>query len=132
MKNKKKQHLPLVKTLDPEALKKLVYESGIPIPQLERGIGMPKNTLSNCLLENNTTTNKMGAKYVRTLPAKWEQPLINFIKQKKSDKEELKIEVKEVLAAHNIEVKEPEISIPDKERKEAWIQKMLEVKAELN
>ena len=121
--NKNHKIIP-VKTLSPADLVKLVSESGIPVAQIEKGIGMPKTTLDKCLkaIPDPVTG------YVRTLPAKYEAPLIKFIKEKKAEKEDLKIEVKEVMAAANIEVKEEEVEIPDEQRKRDWIAKLLEEK----
>lgn len=119
--NKNSKFVPQ-KTLTPDDLKKLVDESGIPVRQIESGIGMPITTLDKCLKGD------MVNGCVRTLPAKWEAPLIKFIKEKKAEKEDHKIEVKEILEAHNIEVKEEEVLIPDEERKREWIDKLLEAK----
>ena len=123
--NKKGKLIPQ-KTLSPEDLIKLVRESGIPVSQIEKGTGMPLTTLDKCLKGEKVNG------HLRTLPAKWEAPLINFIKQKKAEKEELLIVTKEVFEDHNIEVKEEDVEIPDEQRKRDWINKLQEAKAELN
>jgi len=114
------------KILSPEDLVKLVRESGIPVHQIEKGIGMPITTLDKCLKGEI-----VQGKWTRTLPAKYEAPLIKYIREKRIEKEELQFEVKETLIEHNIEVKEKEVFIPDEKRKLDWIAKLQEVKAEL-
>lgn len=111
-----------VKTLTQEEVVALVRESGIPVATIEKGIGMPLTTLDKCL--KGDTVNG----WKRTLPAKYEQPLINFIKQKKAEKEELLISTKEVFQDLNIPIVEEEVFIPDEERKRAWVDKLLEAK----
>lgn len=129
MANKKdKERIIPIKTLSHEDLKKLVDESGLAIRVIEVGIGMPITTLDKCY---KATPDPITG-YVRTLPAKWEAPLIQFIKEKKAAKVDHKEEIKEVFKDLNIEVVEPEVLIPDQERKENWINMLHEVKAQLN
>jgi len=126
MARKKDSDLPIPqRTLSTDELKKLVYESGIPVQQIELGIGMPKTTLDKCL--RGALVNGKP----RLLPIKYEAPLIQFIKEKKAAKEELKLETKEVFQELNIPIVEEEVDIPDEERKRNWISKLQEVKAEL-
>jgi len=124
----KKPKLVLTKTLTVDDVKKLVRESGLKVFEIEKGVGMPKTTLDKVindrLLDDGVTP--------RTLPAKWEAPMIEFIKKKKAEKEELIASTKEVFIELNIPVKVEPVEIPDEERKLAWIEKLKEVKAELN
>lgn len=114
-----------VDTISNEDLKKLIEESGLTVSEIEKGIKMPLTTLDKCL---RAKADSRG--YTRTLPTKWVAPLMQFIKEKKAAKEELKVEVKEVLQEHKIEVAEPEVHIPDEQRKKDWIAKLQEVKLE--
>lgn len=126
MANKKDQdRLIPQRTLSTDELKKLVAESGIPVQQIENGIGMPKTTLHKVLSGSLVNGNP------RLLPIKYEAPLIQFIKEKKAAKEDLKIETKEVFQELSIPLVEEEVDVPDKERKLNWIAKLQEVKSEL-
>lgn len=116
-----------VEAISTEDLQKLVNESGLTVGAIERGVGMPDRTLAKTL---EAKPDKKG--YIRTLPTKWVADTIKFIKEKKAANEELKIEVKEVLVDHNIPVVEPEVDVPNKERKLAWIDKLQDAKTELN
>lgn len=116
-----------IEAISTEDLQKLVKESGLTVAVIEKGVGMPERTLAKSL---DAKADKHG--YIRTLPTKWVAGTIKFIKEKKAANEELKIEVKEVLVDHNIPVTEPEVYIPDKERKEAWIDKLQDAKIESN
>lgn len=114
-----------IETISTEDLRKLITESGLAIAEIEKGVGMPVTTLDKVL---RAKADSRG--YTRTLPTKWVAPLMQFIKEKKAAKEELKVEVKEVLQEHKIEVVEPEVHIPDEQRKKDWIAKLQEVKSE--
>lgn len=115
------------RTLNHEDLVKLVRESGIPVAIIEKAVGIPLTTLDKCI---------KGALMVngapRPLPAKYEAPLIKYIREKRIEKEELQFEIKETLIEHNIEIKEKEVFIPDEKRKLDWIAKLQEVKTEQN
>lgn len=113
------------KTLTIDDVKKLVRESGIPVSIIEKGIGMPLTTLDKVI--NDRLINGKP----RSLPAKYEAPLIQFIKEKKAAKADLLIETKEVFEDLNIPVTEEDIDIPDKQRKLDWINKLQEVKDEI-
>lgn len=123
----KKPKLVLTKTLTIDDVKKLVRESGLKVFEIERGVGMPATTLDKVINDRPTP----GSGVPRTLPAKWEAPMINFIKKKKAEKEELLATTKEVFIELNIPIKVEPVEIPDEERKLAWIEKLREVKAEL-
>lgn len=112
-----------IETISTEDLQKLVKESGLTVAEIEKGVGMPERTLAKSL---EAKPDKKG--YTRTLPTKWVADTIKFIKEKKVANEELKIEVKEVLIDHNIAVVEPEVDVPNKERKLAWIDKLKDAK----
>lgn len=114
-------------TITTEDLRKLITESGLTVAQIEKGVGMPSTTLDKVL---RAKPDSRG--YTRTLPTKYVADTIQFIKEKKIAKEELILEVKEVLVEHNIEVKEPEVFIPDEKRKLDWISKLQEVKASIS
>lgn len=116
-----------IETISTEDLRKLITESGLANAEIEKGIGMPITTLDKVL---RAKPDARG--YTRTLPTKWVAPLMQFIKEKKAVKEELKVEVKETLQEYNIEVKEPEVFIPDEKRKLDWINKLQEVKASVS
>lgn len=115
--------IPKIKPMSTEEIRTLVKESGLSIADIEKGVGMPKDTLQKSLKERGT-----GNGYIRTVPTKWIQPMIEFIKKAKVEKEELKIEIKEVQQTYNIPVEEPEVFIPDKERKLNWIDKLQQEK----
>jgi len=123
----KKPKIILTKTLTIDDVKKLVRESGLKVFEIERGVGMPITTLDKVINDRPTP----GSGVPRTLPAKWEAPMIDFIKKKKAEKEELLAATKEVFIELNIPVKVEPVEIPDEERKLAWIEKLREVKAEL-
>ncbi len=110
-----------------ENLRRLVAESGLTVKEIEKGVGMP-----DCTLDKSLAARAVGKSgYVRTFPEKWVQPTINFIKEKKAAIVEIKMEVREVLIDHKVDIVEPEGTTPDKERKLAWIKKLQEVKAGL-
>lgn len=123
----KKQKITITKTLTIDDVKRIVAESGLKITEIERGVGMPITTLDKVINDRPTP----GSGLPRTLPAKWEAPMIDFIKKKKAEKEELIEATKEVFVELNIPAKVEPVEIPDEERKLAWIEKLKEVKAEL-
>ena len=79
---KKKLKTVQTKTLTIDDVKRIVAESGLKITEIERGVGMPITTLDKVI--NDRPTPGSGAP--RTLPAKWEAPMIDFIKKKKAEK----------------------------------------------
>lgn len=123
----KKPKLVLTKTLTIDDVKRIVAESGLKVNEIEKGVGMPLTTLDKVINDRPTP----GSNIPRTLPAKWEAPMIDFIKKKKAEKEELLAATKEVFIELNIPVKVEPVEIPDEERKMAWIEKLKEVKAEI-
>lgn len=116
------------KTLDPADLKRLVEESGMTVYSIEKGVGMPLTSLDKCL---KAKPDKKG--YVRTLPSKWELPLLKFLKEQKAKKIDVTIETKEILEENDIEVpiEIPEAIIPELEKRKEWISKLSEIKEEL-
>ena len=123
----KKPKLVLTKTLTIDDVKRIVAESGLKVNEIEKGVGMPLTTLDKVINDRPTP----GSNIPRTLPAKWEAPMIDFIKKKKAEKEELLAATKEVFIELNIPVKVEPVEIPDEGRKMAWIEKLKEVKAEI-
>lgn len=115
--------IPKIKPMTTDEIRTLVKESGIPVAEIEQGVGMPKDTLQKSLKERST-----GNGYIRTVPTKWIQPMIDFIKKRKVEKDELRVEINEVKKDLNIPVEEPEVVIPDKESKLAWIDKLQQEK----
>ena len=124
---KKKLKTVQTKTLTIDDVKRIVAESGLKVNEIEKGVGMPLTTLDKVINDRPTP----GSNIPRTLPAKWEAPMIDFIKKKKAEKEELLAATKEVFIELNIPVKVEPVEIPDEERKMAWIEKLKEVKAEI-
>lgn len=120
--------MSIKKTLDPADLKRLVAESGMTIYAIEKGVGMPLTSLDKCL---KAVPDKKG--YVRTLPAKWELPLLKFLKEKKAQHEDVKIERKEILEERGIEIplEIPEAIVPVMQGRREWIDKLIEVKESL-
>lgn len=116
------------KTLSTEDLRKMIDDSGLSIYSIEKGIGMPDSTLLKCY---NAKPDARG--YTRTLPAKWELKLLQYIKEKKVAVEESKEEVKEILKESGIDVPIviPESVIDDMEGKTNWMNKLKEVQDEL-
>ena len=126
---KTKPQNALEKTLTTDELIKVIDDSGIGITVIEKGIGMPQHTLYK--IYHKTPDKTTG--YVRSLPAKWELPLLNYIKQKKAlikDTIEETLEVREEVGLDPI--LEPEVDIPDLDRKLDWINKLQEVKNEFD
>ena len=123
----KKPKLVLTKTLTIDDVKRIVAESGLKVNEIEKGVGMPLTTLDKVINDRPTP----GSNIPRTLPAKWEAPMIDFIKKKNAEKEELLAATTEVFIELNIPVKVEPVEIPDEERKMAWIEKLKEVKAEI-
>lgn len=111
-----------------DELRQLVAQSGLPVAEIEKGVGMPKLTLEKSLAAR--PVNKNG--YIRTMPEKWALATVKFIRERKVEIEEIKLEVKDVLIEHNVPIIEPKVIIPDEERKLEWIKKLQEAKAELN
>ncbi len=130
-KKAKRKPIPaLSRTLTTDELIKIIDESGLPILSIEKGIGMPHNTLYKVY---HKTPDKNNGNYIRSLPAKWELPLLNYIKQKKAlikDTIEETLEVREEVGLEPIA--EPEVDIPDLDRKLDWINKLQEVKSGLD
>lgn len=126
---KKIKQIPLIRSLTTDDLIKIIDESGLAIKAIENGIGMPQNTLHK--IYNKTPDKQTG--YIRSLPVKWELPLLNFIKEKKALLQDHKEEIIEALEEVGLEVVSDnnETEIPDFERKQAWITKLQEVKDEI-
>ena len=117
-----------VEQITTEELRKLFKESGLTVSEIEKGVGMPHRTLSKTLDAKPAT--KSG--HIRTLPTKWVAKTIRFIKEKKAENEELKLEIKEILIENNIPVVEPEVFIPNEQQKMDWINKLQEAHQEAN
>ena len=128
-KGQKKNKPFAVRSLTTDELIKIINDSGLGVFTIEKGVGMPIHTLHK--IYNKTPDNKTG--YIRSLPVKWELPLLNYIKEKKALLQDRKEEIIEALEDVGLEVAHTEIktNIPNMERKQAWINKLQEIKKEI-
>ncbi len=129
MSRRKDSDLPIpTKTLSVDDLRKVVYESGIAVSIIERAVGIPHTTLDKCL-----KALPVKGKYPRSLPGKYELPLLKYIKEQKALKEDANIEVKEILEESGVDVPKPEIpNTKYVQDKVSWIEKLVATKNELN